>query len=105
MVYASQMRRRELHQFEPWPDGYSIGHVVRSRRSGGLIAGGWRGGESAVSWVLTYMFLTSLDGMLTIAGYAFQSWIKMNGHIIELWKRLCSNCPTVCVIHLYGSTG
>ncbi|BCR84412.1 uncharacterized protein ACHE_11814S [Aspergillus chevalieri] len=49
LVYASQMRRRELHRFEPWPDEYSIRHVLRNKHSGVLVAGGQRGGESSVS--------------------------------------------------------
>ncbi|OJJ86746.1 uncharacterized protein ASPGLDRAFT_23900 [Aspergillus glaucus CBS 516.65] len=49
LVYASQMRRRVLHRFEPWPDEYSIRHALRNKRSGVLVAGGQRGGESSVS--------------------------------------------------------
>ncbi|KAL2821744.1 WD40-repeat-containing domain protein [Aspergillus cavernicola] len=47
--YASQFRRDQLHQFEPWPDQYTIKHIVRNPRSGILIASGHRGGESSVS--------------------------------------------------------
>lgn len=59
------MRKQQLHRFEPWPDEYSIKHVLRNKRSGVLIAsafvsefvstfgltmlGGYRGGESSVS--------------------------------------------------------
>ncbi|KAL4797434.1 hypothetical protein BDV19DRAFT_45464 [Aspergillus venezuelensis] len=49
LAYASQFRRKELHQFEPWPDQYTIKHVVRNPKSGILIASGHRGGESSVS--------------------------------------------------------
>ncbi|KAL5052109.1 hypothetical protein BDW71DRAFT_5381 [Aspergillus fruticulosus] len=49
LAYASQFRRKQLHQFEPWPDQYTIKHVVRNPRSGILIASGHRGGESSVS--------------------------------------------------------
>ncbi|KAL4999255.1 hypothetical protein BDV10DRAFT_184420 [Aspergillus recurvatus] len=49
LAYASQLRRKQLHQFEPWPDQYTIKHVVRNPRSGILIASGHRGGESSVS--------------------------------------------------------
>ncbi|KAJ5211536.1 uncharacterized protein N7498_003182, partial [Penicillium cinerascens] len=48
-VYASQLWKKKLHQFEPWPKDYSIRHVVRNPRSGILIASGHRGGESSVS--------------------------------------------------------
>lgn len=37
-AYASQIRRKKLHQFEPWPNDYSIRHVLRNPRSGILIA-------------------------------------------------------------------
>ena len=68
-IYVSQLHRKKLHQFEPWPD-YSIQHVLRNPRSGILIAsmyqyyvgwtafsyanrfrrpGGHRGAESSVS--------------------------------------------------------
>ncbi|KAL3481124.1 hypothetical protein BJX99DRAFT_253784 [Aspergillus californicus] len=47
--YASQLHRNQLHQFEPWPDQYTIKHIVRNPRSGILIASGHRGGESSVS--------------------------------------------------------
>ncbi|KAJ5235792.1 uncharacterized protein N7469_004960 [Penicillium citrinum] len=36
-IYVSQLHRKKLHQFEPWPD-YSIQHVLRNPRSGILIA-------------------------------------------------------------------
>ncbi|KAJ5103876.1 hypothetical protein N7532_004405 [Penicillium argentinense] len=36
-AYVSQLHRKKLHQFEPWPD-YSIQHVIRNPRSGILIA-------------------------------------------------------------------
>ncbi|KAL4802752.1 hypothetical protein BDV18DRAFT_60752 [Aspergillus unguis] len=49
LAYASQLRRKQLHQFEPWPDQYTIKHIVRNPRSGILIASGHRGGESSVS--------------------------------------------------------
>ncbi|RJE22769.1 hypothetical protein PHISCL_04914 [Aspergillus sclerotialis] len=49
LAYASQMRWKQLHRFEPWPDDYSIKHVLRNNRSGILIASGYRGGESSVS--------------------------------------------------------
>ncbi|KAL4763534.1 uncharacterized protein BDW70DRAFT_13786 [Aspergillus foveolatus] len=49
LAYASQFQRKQLHQFEPWPDQYTIKHVVRNSRSGILIASGHRGGESSVS--------------------------------------------------------
>ncbi|KAJ1714877.1 hypothetical protein NYO67_3011 [Aspergillus flavus] len=49
LLYASQIRRNQLHQFEPWPDEYSIKHVLRNQRSGILVASGHRGGESSVS--------------------------------------------------------
>ncbi|RAK74846.1 uncharacterized protein BO72DRAFT_190300 [Aspergillus fijiensis CBS 313.89] len=48
-AYTSQLRRNQLHQFEAWPDEYSIKHVLRNKRSGILIASGHRGGESSVS--------------------------------------------------------
>ncbi|CAI7567558.1 unnamed protein product [Penicillium glandicola] len=38
LIQASQLRRRELHRFEPWPNSYSIRHVLRNPRSGTLIA-------------------------------------------------------------------
>lgn len=37
-IQASQLRRTELHRFEPWPNSYSIRHVLRNPRSGTLIA-------------------------------------------------------------------
>ncbi|KAL4890534.1 hypothetical protein BDV59DRAFT_90872 [Aspergillus ambiguus] len=49
LLYASQVCRSRLHQFEPWPDDYTIKHVLRNKRSGILIASGHRGGESSVS--------------------------------------------------------
>ncbi|PWY94901.1 hypothetical protein BO94DRAFT_213279 [Aspergillus sclerotioniger CBS 115572] len=49
LIYASQLHRNQLHQFEPWPDEYTIKHVLRNKRSGILIASGQRGGESSVS--------------------------------------------------------
>ncbi|KAL5333481.1 hypothetical protein BJX70DRAFT_61467 [Aspergillus crustosus] len=49
LAYASQIRRKQLHQFEPWPDQYTIKQIVRNPRSGILIASGHRGGESSVS--------------------------------------------------------
>ncbi|KAI9372006.1 hypothetical protein BJX61DRAFT_534342 [Aspergillus egyptiacus] len=49
LAYASQFRRNQLHQFEPWPDQYTIKHIVRNPKSGILIASGHRGGESSVS--------------------------------------------------------
>ncbi|KAL4872730.1 hypothetical protein BDV12DRAFT_161426 [Aspergillus spectabilis] len=49
LAYASQFRRNQLHQFEPWPDQYTIKQIVRNPRSGILIASGHRGGESSVS--------------------------------------------------------
>ncbi|KAL4915773.1 hypothetical protein BDW62DRAFT_120209 [Aspergillus aurantiobrunneus] len=49
LAYASQFRRKQLHQFEPWPDQYTIKHILRNPRSGILIASGHRGGESSVS--------------------------------------------------------
>ncbi|KAH8431885.1 uncharacterized protein LDX57_009535 [Aspergillus melleus] len=49
LLYANQFRRNQLHQFEPWPDDYSIKHVLRNKRSGILVASGHRGGESSVS--------------------------------------------------------
>ncbi|KAJ5167724.1 uncharacterized protein N7482_003318 [Penicillium canariense] len=48
-IYVSQLRRRKLHQFEPWPDDYSMRHVLRNPRSGALITTGHRGDESSVS--------------------------------------------------------
>ena len=38
LAYASHMRRKQLHRFEPWPNDYSIKHVLRNKRSGILIA-------------------------------------------------------------------
>ncbi|KAG2412015.1 hypothetical protein HFD88_009571 [Aspergillus terreus] len=49
LLYASQVRRSRLHQFEPWPNDYTIKQVLRNKRSGILIASGHRGGESSVS--------------------------------------------------------
>ncbi|KAL2868701.1 uncharacterized protein BJX67DRAFT_34095 [Aspergillus lucknowensis] len=49
LAYASQFHRNRLHEFEPWPDQYTIKHVVRNPRSGILVASGHRGGESSVS--------------------------------------------------------
>ncbi|PTU23463.1 hypothetical protein P175DRAFT_0515337 [Aspergillus ochraceoroseus IBT 24754] len=49
LAYASQLFRNQLHQFEPWPDQYTIKHILRNPRSGILIASGHRGGESSVS--------------------------------------------------------
>lgn len=37
-IQASQLHRGELHRFEPWPNSYSIRHVLRNPRSGTLIA-------------------------------------------------------------------
>ncbi|KAJ5502515.1 hypothetical protein N7463_005389 [Penicillium fimorum] len=48
-IQASQLHRGELHRFEPWPNSYSIRHVLRNPRSGTLIAGSARGYESSVS--------------------------------------------------------
>lgn len=36
-VYVSQLRRKRLHDFEPWPGPYNIRHVLRNPRSGVLI--------------------------------------------------------------------
>ncbi|KAF3387144.1 hypothetical protein F1880_001246 [Penicillium rolfsii] len=36
-IYASQLRRKRLHNFEPCPGPYNIRHVLRSPRSGILI--------------------------------------------------------------------
>lgn len=67
IVYASQLQRKKLHEFEPWPSHYSIRHVLRNPKSGILIAsecpfsvmmvqsayripsGGYHGGDSSVS--------------------------------------------------------
>ncbi|KAJ5820376.1 hypothetical protein N7474_005967 [Penicillium riverlandense] len=49
VVYASQLQRKKLHEFEPWPDHYSIRHVLRNPKSGILIASGYHGGDSSVS--------------------------------------------------------
>ncbi|KAE8152452.1 hypothetical protein BDV25DRAFT_137901 [Aspergillus avenaceus] len=49
LLYSSQLRQNRLHQFEAWPDDYSIKHVLRNKRSGILVASGHRGGESSVS--------------------------------------------------------
>ncbi|GAB1211578.1 hypothetical protein ATERTT37_000701 [Aspergillus terreus] len=38
LLYASQVRRSRLHQFEPWPNDYTIKQVLRNKRSGILIA-------------------------------------------------------------------
>ena len=38
LAYFSQIRGKQLHRFEPWPDEYSIKHVLRHNRSGILIA-------------------------------------------------------------------
>ncbi|KGO75103.1 hypothetical protein PITC_069730 [Penicillium italicum] len=48
-IQASQLYRGELHRFEPWPNAYSIRHVLRNPRSGTLIASSARGYESSVS--------------------------------------------------------
>ncbi|KAJ5670740.1 uncharacterized protein N7477_006103 [Penicillium maclennaniae] len=48
-IYASQLRRKKLHQFEPFPKDYSIRHVLRNPRSGILIASGHHGGSSSAS--------------------------------------------------------
>ncbi|KAF4766388.1 hypothetical protein HAV15_010998 [Penicillium sp. str.  len=48
-IQASQLHRGELHRFEPWPNSYSIRHVLRNPRSGTLIASSARGYESSVS--------------------------------------------------------
>lgn len=85
LIYTSQMRKQQLHRFEPWPDEYSIKHVLRNKRSGVLIAsafvsefvstfgltmlGGYRGGESSVSWVLSTPYICKLTG----TGYASQT--------------------------------
>lgn len=39
LAYAGQMVRRPLHRFDPWGDQFSIGHAVRSRECGILVAG------------------------------------------------------------------
>ncbi|KAH1955857.1 hypothetical protein KXV37_006723 [Aspergillus fumigatus] len=49
LTYASQISRKQLHRFEPWPSDYTIKHVLRNNSSGILIASGHRGGESSVS--------------------------------------------------------
>ncbi|KAF9886654.1 hypothetical protein FE257_011294 [Aspergillus nanangensis] len=49
LLYASQLHRNQLHQFEPWPNDYTIKQVLRNKRSGILIASGHRGGDSSVS--------------------------------------------------------
>ncbi|KAJ5493390.1 hypothetical protein N7539_002136 [Penicillium diatomitis] len=36
-VYVSQLKRRKLHKFEPWPSPFNIRHVLRNPRSGALI--------------------------------------------------------------------
>ncbi|KAM0088785.1 hypothetical protein ACP6JD_007890 [Aspergillus fumigatus] len=38
LTYASQISRKQLHRFEPWPSDYTIKHVLRNNRSGILIA-------------------------------------------------------------------
>lgn len=38
-LYASQLCVEEQHRFRPWPNEYTIGHVIRNRQSGVLIAG------------------------------------------------------------------
>ncbi|KAJ5239415.1 hypothetical protein N7468_004034 [Penicillium chermesinum] len=48
-IYVSQLGRRKVHEFKPWPDEYSIRNLIRHQDSGILIAGGQRGQGSAVS--------------------------------------------------------
>lgn len=84
LVYTSQLRRRKVHRFEPWPDEYSIKHVVRSQRSGALVASGFRGGESSVSCVGPVSPL--LCSVLMWAEYVFLIWIRGNGHTTGRWK-------------------
>lgn len=38
-IYASQLKRKKLHRFEPWPNDYYIKHLIRNPHSGILIAG------------------------------------------------------------------
>ncbi|KAL3415427.1 hypothetical protein V8F44DRAFT_486374 [Aspergillus fumigatus] len=38
LTYASQISRKQLHLFEPWPSDYTIKHVLRNNSSGILIA-------------------------------------------------------------------
>lgn len=40
-VYVSQLKRRKLHAFEPWPGPFNIRHVLRNPRSGALITSMW----------------------------------------------------------------
>ncbi|EPS29627.1 hypothetical protein PDE_04577 [Penicillium oxalicum 114-2] len=40
-VYVSQLKRRKLHAFEPWPGPFNIRHVLRNPRSGALITSIW----------------------------------------------------------------
>lgn len=49
-AYVSQLQRRRLHRFEPWPSRFSVGHIVRSKISGVLVAGGNHGANSSVSF-------------------------------------------------------
>ena len=90
LVYTSQLRRREVHRFEPWPDDYSIKHVVRSQRSGALVASGYRGGESSVSCAPFSSLLCSVQVGLTWTGCVFRIWIRGNGHTTGRWKGFCS---------------
>jgi len=56
-IYVSQLHRKKLHQFEPWPD-YSIQHVLRNPRSGILIASKYlcHPGVTAF-WYIDYCFV------------------------------------------------
>ncbi|KAF7718986.1 Uncharacterized protein PECH_000166 [Penicillium ucsense] len=48
-VYVSQLKRRKLHKFEPWPSPFNFRHVLRNPRSGALITTGLQGSQSSVS--------------------------------------------------------
>ncbi|EAW08454.1 uncharacterized protein ACLA_031890 [Aspergillus clavatus NRRL 1] len=75
LTYASQVTRKQIHRFEPWPNDYSIKHVIRNNRSGILIASGYRGGESSVSLSL---------------GCVSRTLSRRRGHTIGPWNECCS---------------
>lgn len=80
LIYASQVRRKELHRFEPWPDEYSIRQVLRNQRSGILIAS-----ESSILHVIR-----------TIADYGKVVIVVVNLLFREL--HLCYGMSDLCVL-------
>lgn len=59
-IQASQLHRGELHRFEPWPNAYSIRHVLRNPRSGTLIA-------SEFHWLLLSRYVANMHDKARLA--------------------------------------